>query len=144
MIVTRYEKLEPNVSWKLRDQLTKSGSSLEIVRKQVFLKATAKAGFAIDESLLGGHIGVVFIDQADAMPSTKLIYKFSEENGKIFKVLCGKVEGKFVPGADLEMLSKLPGLDGMRAILLGLFVSPMSQMLSVMEAFMAPVEQKNE
>ncbi len=144
MIITRYEKLEPNVSWQLRHQLAKSGGFFEVVRKQVFMKAAALTGFTVDASLLDGHIGVIFVGQTDAMPSTKLIYRFSEENGKIFQVLCGKVEGKFVPGSDLEALSKLPGLEGMRAILLGLLVSPLSQTLSVMEAFMASSEQKSE
>jgi large subunit ribosomal protein L10 len=137
MIVTRYEKLEPNVSWQLRDQLTKSGSFFEVVRKQVFLKAAEKSGIKIDESLLKGHVGVVFINQPDAMPSTKLIFKFSEDNGQIFEVLFGQVEGKLVPGSDLAILSKLPGIDEMRATLLGLFTSPMSQMLAVLEAIMA-------
>lgn len=148
MIVTRYEKLPPNVSWQFRDQLAKSGSFFEVVRKQVFLKAAEQAGIPLVEASLKGHIGVIFVRQADIMPSTKLICKFSEENGQIFELLCGQIEGKMVPGADLEILSKLPGIDEMRATLLGLFTSPMSQMLAVLEAVMAEplsvIGQKSE
>lgn len=148
MIITRYNKLEPNTSWQLRDKLSKSGGMFEVVRKQVFLKAAEKAGISIDETLLKGHVGVVFVNQPDAMPSTKLIFKFSEENGQIFEVICGQIEGKLVPGADLEILSKLPGIDDMRATLLGLFISPMSQMLAVLDAVMAEplsiISQKTE
>lgn len=148
MIVTRYAKLAPNVSWQLRDQLAKSGSMFEVVRKKVFVKAAEQVGVTIDQALLQGHVGIVFINQADAMAPTKLIYKFSEENGQIFEVLCGQMEGKFVPGSDLEILSKLPGMNEMRASLLGLFTAPMSQMLSVLEAVMANplsiIEQKSE
>lgn len=148
MIITRYEKLTPNTSWQLRDLLAKSGGHYEVVRKQVFMKAAEKSGIAIDETMLEGHVGVVFINQPDAMPSTKIIYKFSEENGKILGVICGQIEGKIVPGAELEMLSKLPGIDEMRATLLGLFTSPMSQMLAVLEAVMAEplsmISQKSE
>lgn len=148
MIITRYERLAPNTSWQLRDKLSKSGGLFEVVRKQVFIKAAEQSGIAIDASLLKGHVGIVFIMQPDAMPSTKLIYKFSEENGKIIEVLGGQIEGKFVPGADLEVLSKLPGIDEMRAMLLGLFISPMSQMLAVLEAVMAEplsiISQKSE
>ncbi|HSX37274.1 MAG TPA: 50S ribosomal protein L10 [Chlamydiales bacterium] len=148
MIITRYEKLEPNISWQLRHELTKSASLFEVVRKKMFLKAALDAGIQIDETLLQGHIGIVFVNQSDAMPSAKAIYKFSEENGKIFEVLCGQIEGKMIPGQDLEVLSKLPGIDEMRATLLGLFVSPMSQMLAVLEAVMAEplsvISQKSE
>lgn len=148
LIITRYNRLAPNVSWQLRDQLAKSGSLFEVVRKKVFLKAAEMAGLQIDEKLLQGHVGIVFVNAQDAMPSTKLIYKFSEDNGEIFEVLCGQIEGKMVPAADLAVLSKLPGINEMRATLLGLFTSPMSHMLSVLEAVMAGplsvISQKSE
>jgi large subunit ribosomal protein L10 len=147
MIVTGYEKLEPNLSWQLREILSKQGNLFEVVRKRVFLKAAASAGIQFDEDVLQGHVGVLFVSEEDAMPSAKAINKFSEENGAILKVLCGQIEGKIVPGAEIDMLSKLPGMDEMRAIMLGLFTSPLSQMLSVLEAVMAEplsvIEQKN-
>ena len=147
MIVTSYDRLEPNVSWQLRDALAKKGSLFEVVRKRVFVKAATLAGVQIDASLLKGHIGIVFVNQPDAMAPAKAVFEFSEGNGKIFRVLCGTMEGKIVPGAEIEMLSKLPGIDEMRAIMIALFTSPMSQMLSVMEAALAGplsvIEQKS-
>lgn len=148
LIVTRYDRLEPNTSWQLREVLGKSGSLFEVVRKRVFLKAAEKAGVKIDETLLAGHIGVVFVNQPDAMVPAKAVFKFSEENANLLQVVCGQIEGKIMPGAEIEQLSKLPGIDEMRAILLGLFTSPMSQMLSVMEAVIAEplslMKQKSE
>lgn len=137
MIVARYDKLEPNTAWQLRELLLKSGSVFEVVRKRVFAKAAAVAGLKFDESLFKGHVGIAFVNQEDAMPSAKAIFKFSEDNGKILEVLCGQIEGKIIPGSEIEALSKLPGMDEMRATLLGLFVSPMSHTLSVLEAIMA-------
>src|SRR3989344_8401938 len=137
MIVTRYDRLEPNASWLFRELLAKSGSGFEVVRKRVFLKAAEQAGVQIDEALLTGHVGVVFVNQPDAMAPAKVVFKFSEENGKVLEVLCGQIEGKIVPGAEIEVLSKLPGIDEMRAILLALLTAPMSQTLAVLEAVMA-------
>jgi len=137
MIVTRYEKLEPNTSWQLRELLGKSGSLFEVVRKRVFMKAIEKAGVNIDPSLLTGHIAVVFVNQSDAMGPAKAVFKFSEENANLLQVVCGQIDGKIIPGAEVEILSKLPGMDEMRATLLGLFTSPMSQLLSVLEAVIA-------
>ncbi|MBX7067477.1 MAG: 50S ribosomal protein L10 [Parachlamydiales bacterium] len=145
MIIASYDKLEPNTSWAFRDLLGKSGSQFEVVKKRVFLKAAEKSGVKIDEALLKGHVGVVFISGDDAMVPAKAVFKFSEENGNILQVVCGQVEGKLVPGSELEELSKLPGIDEMRAIMLGLFTSPMSQMLSVIEAALAgPLSVINE
>lgn len=147
LLVTRYEKLEPNASWRFRGILAKSGSLFEVVRKRVFLKAAEQAGLKLDETLLKGNVGIVFINQPDAMAPAKAVFAFSEENGKILEVLCGKIDGNMIPGAEVEVLSKLPGIDEMRATLLALFVSPMSQTLSVMEAVMAgplsTMEQKS-
>ncbi len=133
MIITSYTALAPNASWVLRDQLAKLGSQLEVVRKRVFLKAAEQSGVKIDETLLKGHVGVVFVGEADSLPSAKVIFKFSEENSKVLSVLCGQVEGIMRPGSEVEMLSKLPGIDEMRAELIGLFIAPMAQMLSVLE-----------
>lgn len=146
IIVTSYAKLEPNLSWQLRETLVKSGSNFEVVRKRVFLKAAERSGVKLDESLLSGHIGVVFVNQPDALAPAKVVFKFSEENANLLQVICGQIEGKMLPGAEVEVLSKLPGIDELRAMLLGLFISPMSQLLSVMEAKVAePLsEQKSE
>jgi large subunit ribosomal protein L10 len=147
MIVTNYKSLPPNTSWKLRDLLAKQGSVFEVVRKRVFLKAAEKSGVVFDASLLDGHVGVVFVNQPDAMEPAKVVCKFSDENQAIMRVLCGQVEGKLVSGVDLVALSKLPSLNEMRAIFLGLLTSPMSQTLSVLEAVTAEslsvLEQKN-
>ena len=147
MIIARYDRLPPNLSWDFRDRLAKSGSLFEVVRKRIFLKAAEMSGIKIDESLLAGHIGVVFVQQKDAMSPAKVVFKFSEDNQNILQVIYGKIEGKVYSGPDMEMLSKLPGIDEMRSQFLALLVSPMSQTLSVMEAVMSEpisiLEQKS-
>jgi large subunit ribosomal protein L10 len=144
LIVARYNKLEPNASWKLREDLSKQQSILEVVKKRVFLKALEGSKIQIDEALLEGHIGVVFVNQEDTMPAAKAVCKFAEENTDVLTVLCGQIEGKMLPGAEVEALSKLPSLDEMRAIMLGLFTSPMAQMLSVLEAKVAEMSSENK
>lgn len=145
-VVASYDKLEPNKSWQLRELLAKSGGQFEVVRKRVFLKAAEKSGLKLDESLLSGHVCVMFVGQPDAMPSTKAMVTFSEQNANFLKVLCGQIEGKIVAGEEVVVLSKLPGINEMRAILLGLFTSPMAYMLSVLDAKIAenPSENKSE
>lgn len=148
LIVARYEKLPPNGAWELRDRLAKKGGMFEVVRKRVFLKAAQQAGLQIDEGWLTGHVGVLFVGQADAMDSTKELVKFSEENSQTLELLCGQIEGKIMPGAEVHALSKLPGINEMRAQFLALLVSPMAHTLSVVEAALAGplsvVEQKSQ
>ena len=148
IIVARYDRLSPNMSWEFRDQLAKSGSLFEIVRKRIFLKAAEISGIKIEESLLKGHIGVVFVQQPDVFASAKTLIKFSESNQNLMEVLCGRIEGIMYEGSEVVQLAKLPDINGMRAEMLALFVSPMSQTLSVLEAVMAElssvIQQKSE
>ena len=148
IIIASYSNLAPNLSWELRDQLAKSGSMLEIVRKRVFLKAAEQAGIALDATLMEGHIGVVFVDQPDAIAPLKTLVKFSEDNQKLLTVVCGQVDGAIYGAPDMALLAKLPSLNEMRAQLLSLFVSPMSQLLSIFESVMSEplsiLEQKSE
>jgi len=147
MIITRYNRLPPNLSWDFRDRLTKAGSLFEVVRKRIFVKAAEMSGIKIDESILSGHIGVVFVQQKDSMASAKMIFKFSEDNPDLLQVIYGKIEGKEYSGPEVEFLSKLPGINELRSEFLALLVSPMSQILSVMEAVVSEpisiLEQKN-
>lgn len=144
LIVTRYEKLPPNGSWSLRDQLGKLGCEYEVVRKRVFLKAAELSGVKIDEALLLGHIGVAFVPESEAVASAKVLLKYSEDNLQAIQFLVGKFEGKVIPGSDVETLARLPGINEMRAQFIALLVAPMSQLLSVFEAAMASSEKKLE
>jgi large subunit ribosomal protein L10 len=147
MIIARYDRLPPNLSWDFREQLTKSGSLFEVVRKRVFLKAAEMSGIKIDAEKLGGHIGVVFVQQADSLPSAKVLIKFSEDHQNILQVVYGQLDGKMYSGSEIEELAKLPGINEMRSELIALLVSPMSQMLSVLDAVMSEplsiMEQKS-
>lgn len=148
VIVTRYNALTPNASWQLRDRLASQGSVLEVVRKRVFLKALEKSDLPMSIDQLEGHIGVVFLNQEDAIGSAKALCEFSKQNNNALEVLFGKIDGVVISGEDVQTLSKLPNLPEMRATFLGLLTAPMSQLLSVFEALMAQplsiLEQKSQ
>jgi large subunit ribosomal protein L10 len=142
MIIASYKALPPNNAWELREQLAKAGGSvLEVVRKRVFLKAAEKAGVKLNEELLKGHVGVVFVPQSDALAAAKVVFKYSEENGDALEVVGGQIDGAFVAGPEVALLAKLPSLNELRSQILALFVSPMSQTLAVVEAAIAAKQE---
>jgi large subunit ribosomal protein L10 len=134
LVLTRYQKMNPNQASDFRMRLAKAGGNFAVVRKRILLKAAATSGVTLDLNALEGHIGVVFAMQ-DPIPVTKGIYDFAKENEEMLEVLGGRFEGKECSAKDFELISKLPTQDGMRAQLLGLFEAPMALTLSVMEAF---------
>lgn len=144
MVIASYTQLAPNLSWGFRDQLGKTESLFEVVRKRVFLKAAQQMGITLDASLLTGHIGVLFVQAKDAQPAAKVLLKFSEENQQMLEIVCGQIEGKVYSGADVKELAMLPGMDQMRSEIIALLTAPMSGMLAVLEAAMEKAPQQLE
>jgi large subunit ribosomal protein L10 len=138
IVLTRYKSMNPNKAADFRMNIAKSGGTFEVVKKRMLIKAAEKAGFTIDRKELQGHIGVIFAEQ-DPVQTTKVIYKFRDTNEEMMEVLGGRFEGKLCTSKDVELISKLPGQDEMRAQLLGLFEAPMSQTLAVVEALLCSV-----
>lgn len=137
-VIMQYVGLKANAANDFRRQVRLSGGDVEVLRKRVLLKAAEDAGIHLDISTLDGHIGLVLLG-SDPIETTKTVFKFSQESNNILKVLGGRFDGKLYHGADVEVLSKLPSKDGMRAQLLGLLEAPMAQTLAVMDALLTSV-----
>jgi large subunit ribosomal protein L10 len=137
-IITRYKKLNPNVSSAIRKQLAAQGASMEVVRKRLLQKALEKVGVQRPRQELPGHISVVFMG-GDPVATTKVLFQFIQENEDVITVLKGKLDGAVVSAEDVNMLSKLPGELEMRAQLIGVLQAPLTQTLGVMEALLSGV-----
>jgi large subunit ribosomal protein L10 len=146
IFVVQYVTLRPDKVWELRSNLAKNKSTLKVVRKRVFGKAATGKKFA--EVPSKGPICAVFVNQPEPMDALSALVKFKKANAEAkINILCGEVDGKLMTGPEVEYLSSLPNLDGMRAQFLALLVSPMAHLLSVMEAKMegstSETDQKN-
>lgn len=137
-VIMQYVGLTANKANQLRREVRKIGGNVEVMRKRILKKAAADAGVELDIADLPGHIGVVYVGE-DPVEMTKLVIKFGQENSKMVNVIGGRFDGQLYNAADVEKLSKLPGRDGMRAELLGLFEAPMAQTLAVIEALLSSV-----
>lgn len=137
-ILMSYTGLTPNKANAFRSAISKTGGSVEVVRKRILIKAAQASGVTLDERILEGHIGVVFAG-SDLLDTTKTLLTFSKDNGDIFKVVAGRYEGKVYDRAQIERLATLPSKDVMRAQLLGTLEAPMAQTLAVLEALLTSV-----
>lgn len=137
-VIMSYQKVTANLANKFRNEIAKQGGNVEIVRKRLLIKAADELGLKLDLEALPGHIGLVIAGK-DPIETTKAVFRFSQENDKALEVLGGRFEGQYYDGKQVEMLSKLPGKDEMRAQLLATLEAPMSQTLAVMEALLSSV-----
>lgn len=137
-VVMRYSSLSANKANEFRREVAKIGGTVEVMRKRVLIKAAQGAGVTLNLKELPGHIGLIYAAN-DPIEMTKLVFKFSQDNNKVFEVVGGRFDGVIYNGTDVEKLSTLPGKDEMRAQLLSVFEAPMAQTLAVMDALLSSV-----
>jgi large subunit ribosomal protein L10 len=135
-ILTRYNRMNPNVASEFRLSLAETGGDYEVVKKTILIKAAQEAGCALDSVVLDGHIGIIFAD-SDMLQTTKAVYKFRQTNEETLDVLGGLFEGQIYSSKDVEALSKLPSKDEMRAQLLATLEAVPAQTLAVFEALLS-------
>ena len=137
-VIMQYEKLTANAANDFRREVRKSGGQVEMVRKRVLIKAADDAGIKLEHASLPGHIGIAFLGE-DPIEATKIVFKFSKDQGNIIEVIGGQFDGQLYSGEDVKRLSTLPSKDEMRAQLLSTLEAPLSQTLAVMEALLLSV-----
>jgi large subunit ribosomal protein L10 len=137
-ILTRYQKMNPNMTSAFRFSLAKVGGDFEVVKKRILLKAANAAGVALDPAILAGHIAVIFALE-DPVQTTKAVFKFKQDNEEVLEVIGGRFEGRLYSAKDVEQLSKLPSKQEMQAQFLGLLEAVPAQTLGVFDALLTSV-----
>lgn len=136
-VIMSYIKLKANTIAGFRGEVYKLGGEVEMVPKRILMKSAKDVGHELQKEQLEGHIGIVFTN--DGVEATKLLVKFGKENENNLKVLGGKIDGLLYDGAQMEQISKLPGMNELRSQFLSVLEAPLSQTLGVMDALLTSV-----
>ncbi|HRD56084.1 MAG TPA: 50S ribosomal protein L10 [Parachlamydiaceae bacterium] len=137
-LIMRNLGIGANLANSFRTDLAKFGGYVEIVPKRTMVKAAKEAGVDLNVDDLKGHIGLIFAGQ-DPLETLKGAFKFKQDNNKLIEIIGGQFEGKLHTAEQMEALSKLPNLDGMRSMMLSVLEAPLSNVLSVMNALVSSV-----
>ncbi len=137
-LIIRNLGIKANKANAFRDDMAKIGGHIEIVPKRMMIKAAEALDIKLDVEALTGHIGIIFAGK-DPLDTLKEAFKFSNGNDKTIEIVGGQFEGTLHSAAQMEMLSKLPNLDGMRSELLSVLEAPLTHTLSVMNAIVTSV-----
>lgn len=133
LFLTRYQGLGAGPAEAIRTSLRNAGGEMEVVRKRILLKAAAEAGVEIQPELLEGHIAIVF-SGADVVQTAKILVDFGKENGESVEVLAAQLDGQQYDAQSVKKLSKMPGIQELRAQFVGLLAAPMTQTVGTMQA----------
>jgi large subunit ribosomal protein L10 len=134
-LLVGYNQLNAELTHKFRRAIKKVGGTVQIARKRVLAKSVESMGIKLDLATLPGHIALIATG-ADPLTTTKTVFQFGKENDKVVDVKGGHLYGQLYSAEDVERLSQLPDIDGMRAQLLATLEAPLSHTISVMEAIM--------
>jgi large subunit ribosomal protein L10 len=115
----------------LRDRVRQSSGSLRVVKNTLLKKASEGTGLSGADAWMEGPTALAW-SQRDPIPLAKVLVEFSKENPNL-KVKGGVIDGRAVDAGAVEVLSKLPGLDGIRAQLIGLLQAPATKLATILQ-----------
>lgn len=118
----------------LRKNLKQNQGDIKVIRNTLACLALKDHETVKDhyESLMDGANAFVFAYD-DPVSVAKVIHDISSSN-EIFKIKAGMLDGNFISSTEVEVLSKLPPLDSLRAQFLSLLSMPMTQFVRVLQA----------
>ncbi len=119
-------------STSVRDQLRAHGAEYHVVKNSILNIAAKQANLPDLSAHLSGHTALV---TGGKNPSgvAKVLVSFFKDFSKL-DVKAGVLDSKFLSKSEIEALSKLPSLDGIRAQLLSLLRQPAASFVRVLDA----------
>ena len=130
LLVTDYQRMKVDQFSELRSRLSPAGAEVRVVKNSFLRRAMAASGMPEIADKLAGQTAVV-LGQDDVAPVAKILKTFAAEF-KIATLKVGVVNKEILSSGDVEALADLPAREVMQAQLLGLLLSPMTQLVRVM------------
>lgn len=115
----------------LRDRVRESSGSLRVVKNTLLKKAAAGTTLSGADAWMEGPTALAWSTQ-DPIPLAKVLVTFAKENPHL-KVKGGVVDGQAVDASAVEALSKLPGINEIRAQLLALIQAPATKLARILQ-----------
>jgi len=126
-VAAEYRGLTVGEMTELRRQARDAGVYLRVVKNTLAKRAVEGTDFECMQDTLKGPLILAFAKE-DPGAAARIIKDFAKEHNALQAVSLS-AGGQLMPGSDLAKLAELPTLDQARAMLLGVFVAPMSQLV---------------
>jgi len=126
-IVVDYKGLKVAHLTELRKRLRQAGAEIHVVKNSTFRLAAQEAGVGELNGALTGQLAVV-TGQKDISAAAKVVKNFGAEFDRL-KIRFGYLDNRRLEQAAILALADLPGLDVLRAGLLGLLNAPATKLV---------------
>ena len=126
-VAAEYRGLSVAEMTDLRRDARNAGVYLRVVKNTLARRAVEGTEFECMKETLKGPILLAF-GKDDPGAAARVIKDFAKEH-KALQAVSLSAGGQLLPAEDLARLADLPTLDQARAMLLGVFLAPMSQLV---------------
>jgi len=130
VLVADYQHMKVDDFSELRKRLAGAGAEIHVVKNSFLKRAMANSGFPAGDGKLTGQTAVV-TGKKDVAPVAKAFKTFVTEFKKAMLKL-GFIDRAAVSTSELEALADLPPESVLRAQLLGLLLSPATQLVRIL------------
>ncbi len=126
-VAAEYRGLTVAEMTELRREARNAGVYLRVVKNTLARRAIEGTEFECMKDTLKGPLLLAFAKD-DPGAAARVIKDFAKEH-EALKAVSLSVGGQLMPASDLDRLADLPTLDQAHAMLLGVFIAPMSQLV---------------
>ena len=132
LLIANFTGVTVEDATKVRTQLREHGAEYHVVKNSILSIAAKQAKLPDFSQQLVGHTALV-TGGKNPTGVAKILVTFFKDFSKL-EVKGGVLDAKILTKAEVEYLSKLPSLDGIRAQLLSLLSTPASQFVRLLDA----------
>ena len=126
-VAAEYRGLSVAEMTVLRKEAREAGVYMRVVKNTLARRAVEGTEFECMKETLKGPILLAFAKE-DPGAAARVIKDFAKEH-EALQAVSLSAGGQLMPASDLKKLADLPTLDQARAMLLGVMVAPMSQLV---------------
>ncbi len=126
-VAAEYRGLSVAEMTELRKEARSAGVYMRVVKNTLARRAVAGTEFECMQDTLKGPILLAFAKE-DPGAAARVIKDFAKGH-KALQAVSLSAGGQLLPGSDLSKLADLPTLDQARAMLLGVMMAPMTQLV---------------
>ena len=131
VLVFHYRGMSMTDMTDLRVQSFNSGCNIKVTKNRLTKLALEGSDKAALSEFFDGPTAIAY--SSDPVQLTKLLTNFAKNNSNLV-ILGGIMDNEILSVEKIEILSKLPSLEGIRAQLIGLISSPAQKIASVLTA----------
>lgn len=112
-VLTDYRGMTVSSMQQLRRQLRDSSAEIKVAKNTLLNRAVQGTPFEVLSGHLQGNTALT-LSEADPVAPAKVLVKFAKDNPRLV-IKSAVLDGKELSADDLTALSKLPGIDELRA-----------------------------